>query len=89
MTPGLDLKSKKLQIFKNNKIKMFRDLELYSNLISNQKIISITGTNGKSTTTKLIGSLLKNNKFSSFVGGNIGKPLLNAFLQNNKVLNYI
>ena len=76
VTPGLDLKSKKLQIFKNNKIKMFRDLELYSNLISNQKIISITGTNGKSTTTKLIGDLIKKINKNCFVGGNIGKPLL-------------
>ena len=87
VTPGLDLKSKKLEIFKNNKIRMFRDLELYSSLISNQKVISITGTNGKSTTTKLIGDLIKRINNNCFVGGNIGKPLLD-FKKVKKISRY-
>tara|TARA_Y100000590_G_scaffold295882_1_gene333479 strand:+ start:1349 stop:2692 length:1344 start_codon:yes stop_codon:yes gene_type:complete len=76
ITPGLSLREKKLNFLVKNKIKMFRDLELYSNLITNQKVIAITGTNGKSTTTKLIGSLVKYKFKSCFVGGNIGKPLI-------------
>ena len=86
VTPGLDLKSKKLQIFKNNKIKMFRDLELYSNLISNQKIISITGTNGKSTTCKLIEKILITAGYNAISLGNIGNPILNLKINKKKIL---
>ena len=59
ITPGIDFNNKNLVLLKKNKIKLYRDLELYSKLITNQIIIAITGTNGKSTTTKLIGDLIK------------------------------
>lgn len=39
-------------------------------------LIGITGTNGKTTTTTLTGELFKANGFSTYVGGNIGDPLL-------------
>jgi UDP-N-acetylmuramoylalanine--D-glutamate ligase len=39
-------------------------------------LICITGTNGKSTTTALIGHLLARNGWDAQVGGNIGKPVL-------------
>lgn len=40
------------------------------------RIIGITGSNGKTTTTTLIGELLKNSGIETQVGGNIGTPLL-------------
>jgi UDP-N-acetylmuramoylalanine--D-glutamate ligase len=40
------------------------------------RIVGITGSNGKTTTTTLIGELLKNSGISVQVGGNIGTPLL-------------
>jgi UDP-N-acetylmuramoylalanine--D-glutamate ligase len=39
-------------------------------------IVGITGSNGKTTTTTLIGELLKNSGIAAQVGGNIGTPLL-------------
>jgi UDP-N-acetylmuramoylalanine--D-glutamate ligase len=42
----------------------------------NVKFIGVTGTNGKSTTTALIGHILQNNGFDYSVGGNIGTPAL-------------
>lgn len=41
------------------------------------RIVGITGSNGKTTTTTLIGELLKNAGIVTQVGGNIGTPLLN------------
>ncbi|HLM00270.1 MAG TPA: UDP-N-acetylmuramoyl-L-alanine--D-glutamate ligase, partial [Pyrinomonadaceae bacterium] len=41
------------------------------------RIVGITGSNGKTTTTTLIGELLKNAGIRTQVGGNIGTPLLN------------
>ena len=40
------------------------------------RIVCITGTNGKSTTTALIGHMLQRLGFAAEVGGNIGKPVL-------------
>ena len=40
------------------------------------RIVGITGSNGKTTTTTLIGDLLKNSGIETQVGGNIGTPLL-------------
>src|SRR5689334_8203167 len=39
-------------------------------------IVAITGSNGKTTTTSLIGELLRNAGLTVQVGGNIGKPLI-------------
>ena len=78
LTPGLSLKDKRFASVSNSKIK--RDLNLYYNNIKNEKIIAITGTNGKSTTTKLIGDILKKKYKKTFVGGNIGNPLCNSIV---------
>lgn len=40
------------------------------------RIVGITGSNGKTTTTTLIGELLKDSGIPTLVGGNIGTPLL-------------
>ncbi len=40
------------------------------------RVVGITGSNGKTTTTALIGELLKNAGITTQVGGNIGTPLL-------------
>ncbi len=76
ITPGISLNDKKILRLRDKKINLYRDLEFYSKLLSNQKVVAITGTNGKSTTTKLIGDVIKSNKRNCFVGGNIGRPLV-------------
>ena len=76
ITPGISFDNKNLNLFKDNNIKFYRDLELYSRISKNKKVIAITGTNGKSTTTKLVSDVLKKNKIMNFKGGNLGIPLL-------------
>jgi len=49
----------------------------------NFKSIVVTGTNGKSTTCKIIAHLLKKNKFNVKLGGNIGTPVLNLKMKKN------
>ena len=48
------------------------------------KSIVITGTNGKSTTSKIISHLLTKNKYKTLLGGNMGTPLLD--LKNKKII---
>ena len=85
ITPGISLDDKKINILKKNKIKLFRDLELYSRQTKDKKIIAITGTNGKSTTAKLISDILIENNTLNFLGGNIGTPLLDFAKINIKI----
>lgn len=51
------------------------ELELASRFIR-EPIVAVTGTNGKTTTTRLVGDMLAASGYRPFVGGNIGTPLV-------------
>lgn len=59
-----------------NFISCVSDLDLFSSVIDTQKITAITGTNGKSTTTKLVHHILTQSIENVAIGGNIGVPML-------------
>ncbi len=52
------------------------DVELLTRAAPDARYIGITGTNGKSTTTALIGHILSKLEIASAMGGNIGAPAL-------------
>ena len=56
-------------------IPVWGEMELAARFIR-EPIVAITGTNGKTTTTTLLGKMLENSGFKVFVGGNIGNPLI-------------
>jgi UDP-N-acetylmuramoylalanine--D-glutamate ligase len=56
-------------------IPVMGEIELASRFIR-EPIVAVTGTNGKTTTTELLGSMLEVSGFTVFVGGNIGRPLI-------------
>lgn len=62
-------------------IEVIGELELAYRYLKAEKLIAITGSNGKSTTTTLIGALLTTAGISNFVAGNIGSPL-SAFVDS-------
>ena len=75
LSPGISLlKNKKLNKFKK---KIITDIDLFYLHNNRSKSIVVTGTNGKSTTCKLLTHLLQKNKFKCSLGGNIGTPILN------------
>jgi UDP-N-acetylmuramoylalanine--D-glutamate ligase len=51
------------------------EIELASRFIK-EPIVAVTGTNGKTTTTELVGHMLEGSGLKVFVGGNIGNPLI-------------
>ena len=57
-------------------VKIIGDIELLYQQIPNANYIGITGTNGKSTTTALIGHILKDAGYITEIGGNLGFPVL-------------
>lgn len=56
-------------------IALWSELELASRAIHPHRIIAITGTNGKTTTTTLVGEIFKRANSRTVIGGNIGTPL--------------
>ena len=87
LSPGISLKNTKhKKDLKRFEKKIITDIDLL--YLSNAKFNSIvvTGSNGKSTTCKIIYHLLKKNNFDVLLGGNIGKPVLNLKIKKNSFL---
>tara|TARA_B100001057_G_scaffold495861_1_gene595822 strand:+ start:1053 stop:2333 length:1281 start_codon:yes stop_codon:yes gene_type:complete len=81
LSPGISLLKNKL--LKKYKKKVITDIDLFYLNNNNLKSIVVTGTNGKSTTCKLLTHLLKKNKFECSMGGNIGTPILDLKTSKN------
>ena len=78
LSPGVNLrKTKNKKKLTKHKKKIITDIDLIYLLKKFSKSIVVTGTNGKSTTCKIIYHILKKNRFKTLVGGNIGTPILN------------
>ena len=78
ISPGIDLNKCKLSNFlKKNLNKIFSDLDIFYTFYKNS-CITITGTNGKSTTCKLLYEIFKDQKFHVKLVGNIGNPILST-----------
>ena len=74
LSPGVSLiKNKRLNKFKK---KIITDIDLFFLINDKSKSIVVTGTNGKSTTCKLLAHLFKKKKINYSLGGNIGTPIL-------------
>ena len=77
VSPGINIKKCYLKSFlKKNFKKIVTDLDVFYNHYSKNKNITITGTNGKSTTAKILFDVLKNQKRDVRLTGNIGNPIL-------------
>src|SRR3990172_7127495 len=83
VSPGVPLEIKPLRAAHNKGVEIISEIELASRFID-APIIAITGTNGKTTTTTLIGEILKKSGKRVFVGGNIGNPLIEYVLDGKK-----
>ncbi len=73
LSPGISAFGPFAMLFKNQNIPVWGEIEL-AYQASKGKIAAITGTNGKTTTTALVGEILKAHFAKTFVVGNIGIP---------------
>lgn len=75
VSPGVPPEAAPLKIAKENKIPVVSELEVALRYLPGLKYIAVTGTNGKTTTTSLIGILLRSLGYDAVNAGNIGTPL--------------
>ena len=77
VSPGVPWGLPELQAARRRGIPVVAEVEVASWFLE-EPLVGITGTNGKTTTTALLGKILETSGFSTFVGGNIGVPLISA-----------
>jgi UDP-N-acetylmuramoylalanine--D-glutamate ligase len=74
-SPGVPQENPLLREALRRAIPVLSEIELGYRFVR-APLVAVTGTNGKSTTTSLIGAMLKAGGVNAFVGGNIGAPLI-------------
>ena len=86
ISPGIDVNKCKLSNFlKKNYDKVFTDLDIFYSFFKN-KCITVTGTNGKSTTSQLLYEVLLDQRYDVKLAGNIGTPILSIKKIKKKTL---
>ena len=75
ISPGVPHTIPPVRAAQEKGIPLMGEIELASRFIK-EPMIAVTGTNGKTTTTRLIGDMLEHSGQTVFVGGNIGNPLI-------------
>jgi UDP-N-acetylmuramoylalanine--D-glutamate ligase len=75
VSPGVPLDTPELAQVKSFGLPVIGELELAGRFLKG-KTVAITGSNGKTTTTTLLGEILKEAGFPTLVGGNIGVPVV-------------
>jgi UDP-N-acetylmuramoylalanine--D-glutamate ligase len=87
ISPGININKCNLRNFlKKNAKKINTDLDIFFSLYGKNKNITITGTNGKSTTAKILYEVLKQQKLDVRLVGNIGNPILLEKNVTNKTI---
>ena len=74
-SPGTPFYKEELEEMKSRGVVVTSEMEVFFDLCP-CKIIAVTGSDGKTTTTTIISEMLKAAGFNVHLGGNIGKPLL-------------
>lgn len=84
VSPGVPLSSPLVAAARAAALPVIGELELGSRFVT-APIVAVTGTNGKSTVTMLIGEIFRAAGRKTFIGGNLGTPLVEAVAMHPEV----
>ena len=81
VSPGVPLETPEVERVRALGMPVIGELELASRFLQG-RVIAITGSNGKTTTTTLVGEILKRAGMATLVGGNIGTPVVELIAES-------
>jgi UDP-N-acetylmuramoylalanine--D-glutamate ligase len=82
VSPGVSIRAPVIQRAIEQGVRIVGDVELYAEAVK-APVIAITGSNGKSTVTTLVGEMARLDGMAVGVGGNIGTPVLDLLEQEH------
>ncbi len=82
ISPGVPLRAEIVSEISKKGIPVIGEMEFAFRMSPNTRVIAVTGTNGKSTTTALIGNIFSRSGINAVFGGNLGTPY-SELLYNN------
>lgn len=83
VSPGVPLDLDFIKKIKSANIEVIGEIEV-SYRLSKSFFIGLTGTNGKTTTTTLVGEIFKSANKDTYIVGNIGKPVIDTVDKSNQ-----
>lgn len=87
LSPGVPHKLAPIEAARLRGVSVIGEIELAARFVD-APIVAITGTNGKTTVTTMIGNMLRRSGKKVFVGGNIGEPLI-GFVSRNESADWL
>jgi UDP-N-acetylmuramoylalanine--D-glutamate ligase len=88
LSPGVSLKTPEMIAAQEQGKTIIGDIELFARCV-NKPVVAITGSNGKSTVTALVGEMARIARKQVYVGGNIGTPVLQLVEHNADAQLYV
>jgi len=82
VSPGIPLTMPYLMQAKTAGVPLLGDLDIFT-CYNKTPVVAITGTNGKTTVTTLVRDMLEASGISTFMGGNIGTPLVDCLMNGS------
>ncbi|HYN83560.1 MAG TPA: UDP-N-acetylmuramoyl-L-alanine--D-glutamate ligase [Gemmatimonadaceae bacterium] len=82
VSPGIPPEAPPLRAASDARVPIVSEIEIALRHLTSAKIVAVTGTNGKTTTTALVGHILRGLGVDAEDGGNIGTPLTEIALRN-------
>ena len=83
LSPGVPVDTPFVEQFKEKNIPVWGEIEL-AYQCEKGRVVAITGTNGKTTTTTLVGEIMKRHFAKSYVMGNIGYPYTDIVMETDE-----
>jgi UDP-N-acetylmuramoylalanine--D-glutamate ligase len=75
LSPGVALSTPEIQTALARGVQVFGDIELFAQVVD-KPVLAVTGSNGKSTVTTLLGAMATASGLNPGIGGNLGTPAL-------------